>query len=182
MSVSNGCLILVLIVLNFSIACFATTASPVIGVLAIPAYKTNEQKIVASYVKFLQSAGARVLPVFLDKDDQYYRNVISTTNGLLFTGGGVDLRTEDVGSARSLWNHAMKINTDGGYYPILGICLGLELIALLASGGKWPFDRCSFRNKALDVDFAEDFKETKMFKGAGESVLNVRPRTNLETP
>ena len=46
----------------------------------------------ASYVKWVESAGARAAPVLLGRDVRYYREeVFDKMNGLLIPGGGVSL-------------------------------------------------------------------------------------------
>ena len=43
--------------------------------------------IAASYVKFVESGGARVVPVFVNQSDWYYDMIFKDTNGLLIPGG-----------------------------------------------------------------------------------------------
>ena len=43
----------------------------------------------ASYVKFVESGGARVAPVLIDQSDEYYSTIFRGTNGLLIPGGHV---------------------------------------------------------------------------------------------
>lgn len=51
-------------------------------------YKQQKSFIVASYVKSMESAGARVVPIFLDRDPEYYNTLVHSVNGILFPGGG----------------------------------------------------------------------------------------------
>lgn len=62
---------------------------PVIGVLAQDYYGNVAGKqsfIAASYVKWLESGGARVMPVFVNQSEEYYDEVLNLVNGLLFPG------------------------------------------------------------------------------------------------
>ena len=43
--------------------------------------------IAASYVKFVESGGARVVPVLIDQPDEYYQMIFNSTNGLVLPGG-----------------------------------------------------------------------------------------------
>jgi len=45
----------------------------------------------AAYVKHLESAGARVAPVFINQDQSYYESLFGKINGLLIPGGGASL-------------------------------------------------------------------------------------------
>lgn len=39
----------------------------------------------------MESAGARVVPILLDREPSYYDNLVQSVNGLLFPGGGDEL-------------------------------------------------------------------------------------------
>ena len=47
--------------------------------------------IAASYVKFVESAGGRVVPVLTNQDEAYYEMIFNSTNGLLLPGGDVSV-------------------------------------------------------------------------------------------
>ena len=49
----------------------------------------------ASYVKYLEMAGARVVIVRGHQTDQYYQDMFQLLNGLLLPGGDVDLVTSE---------------------------------------------------------------------------------------
>ena len=53
----------------------------------------NTSYIAASYVKFVESGGARVVPVMINQPEEYYRTIFESTNGLLIPGGDVSLDT-----------------------------------------------------------------------------------------
>lgn len=64
-------------------------ARPVIGVLAQDYYGKVagfESFIAASYVKWLEGGGARVMPIFVNRTEQYYDEVLGMINGVLFPG------------------------------------------------------------------------------------------------
>ena len=50
----------------------------------------------SSYVKFLEQAGARVVPIFIQRDEAYYRRMFNLTNGLLVPGGAANLAESGV--------------------------------------------------------------------------------------
>eukprot|EP00164_Ancoracysta_twista_P000843 GFYU01001111.1.p2 GENE.GFYU01001111.1~~GFYU01001111.1.p2 ORF type:complete len:160 (-),score=28.95 GFYU01001111.1:1036-1515(-) len=101
------------------------TDRPVIGVLAQPAASADAELlmgqlggikgseptyIAGSYVKWVEGAGARVLPIPWDVEEDelmgYFRNI----NGLLFTGGGADINgTRFSDSAMFLLRQAHKV-------------------------------------------------------------------------
>lgn len=73
--------------------------NPVIGIVAIELWNqdsmSNYSYIAASYVKYLESTGAQVVPLPLDQPDQYYLNLYEQLNGVLFPGGGVYFNDSD---------------------------------------------------------------------------------------
>ena len=70
---------------------------PIIGILAQecqPYFSPelcNTSYIAASYVKHIEAGGARVVPVLIDQEDDYYQRIFNSTNGLLLPGGDVSL-------------------------------------------------------------------------------------------
>ena len=70
---------------------------PIIGILAqeCQPYFSEElcstSYIAASYVKYIESAGARVVPVLINQPEKYYQTIFDSTNGLLIPGGDVSL-------------------------------------------------------------------------------------------
>ena len=72
---------------------------PIVGILAqdidttkLTSMKNSNYKsyIAASYVKFVESGGARVVPVLINQPEEYYRMIFNSINGLLIPGGAVD--------------------------------------------------------------------------------------------
>ena len=72
---------------------------PIIGILAQelssslePWYGDNYTSYIgAAYVKYVEQAGARVVPVLINQDDDYYDTIFKSTNGLLIPGGAVSI-------------------------------------------------------------------------------------------
>ena len=71
---------------------------PIIGVLAQEltptlesAFSSYSSYIGAADVKFIEAAGARVVPVLIGQDFEYYESIFRKTNGLLLPGGSVSI-------------------------------------------------------------------------------------------
>ena len=73
---------------------------PIIGILAQELPGSLEEfyngtnftsYIGAAYVKYIEAAGARVVPILINQDDEYYKLMFNSTNGLLIPGGAVSL-------------------------------------------------------------------------------------------
>lgn len=114
---------------------------PIVGVMMqrSPSDLTHygEYYLPATYVKFIESAGARVVPIFVDEDDTYYDDLFKSINGMLLPGGGLDedLITSGYGKAGAkIYNMAKKYYDDcKDSFPIWGTCQGFELLATLAA-------------------------------------------------
>ncbi|ELK02337.1 Gamma-glutamyl hydrolase [Pteropus alecto] len=91
--------------------------------------------IAASYVKYLESAGARVVPVRLDLTKKEYKKLFQSLNGVLFPGGSVNLKRSGYAHvAKIFYNFARQSYDDGDYFPVWGTCLGFEELSYLVSG------------------------------------------------
>ena len=82
----------------------------------------GDQFMAASYVKWLEMAGARVMPLSYHATDADIDNIFDKVNGALFMGGGASLPS----SARRLWSRAMEANVAGDVFPIWGTCTPLS--------------------------------------------------------
>lgn len=91
--------------------------------------------IPASYVKWLEQAGARVAVIPFNAPPAETDRLFKGLNGLLFTGGGLSLEYDTVywKQAVYLWNKAKALNDQGDVFPIWGSCQGFQLMHLLVA-------------------------------------------------
>ncbi|XP_036377002.1 gamma-glutamyl hydrolase [Megalops cyprinoides] len=150
--------------------------APVVGVLAqeLPkpqAFATSY--IAASYVKFLESAGARVVPVKVNQTHQEYERLFNSINGVLFPGGGVNLTTSGYAeAARVFYNLALKANSEGDYFPVWGTCLGFEELTYLTSG-KFLLSHTNTTGVALPLVFTKDSRNSRLFRNFPTDILEA---------
>ncbi|XP_053212026.1 gamma-glutamyl hydrolase A-like [Panonychus citri] len=155
---------------------------PVIGILTMPiedsGNRTSPSNFPSSYVKFIESAGGRVIPVLVGKDEDYYAKMINITSGMLLTGGSIDL-TDSVytQSAYLIWKITLKINDNDQYYPLLGICQGFEFFLYAANGlAEWPLIKCEAENLVERLTFMVNetqIKQSKMFQWASDQIIKT---------
>lgn len=122
----------------------ADNLRPIIGILTLPAEYPSQPNarsyFPASYVKFIESAGARVVPIFFDAPVEENAALISKLNGALFTGGGAEFFTKEgkltpfATTAQLIFNESVNAYANGETWPVWGTCLGFELINVLAAG------------------------------------------------
>lgn len=74
---------------------------------------------------------------------------------MLFPGGATWFNeTGGYGdTGQILYDLALTLNRKGDYYPIFGICLGMELLAQVAIGGKEIRSDCSAKKLAIPLEF-----------------------------
>ncbi|XP_071446440.1 gamma-glutamyl hydrolase-like isoform X1 [Hetaerina americana] len=154
---------------------------PIIGVLSQEItnplvknkYSNYTSYIAASYVKFLEGAGARVVPIRINLSDDYYENIVNSVNGVLFPGGGINLEDSGYGKAGILiYNLASSLNNDGDYFPLWGTCLGFELMSYIV-GGKRALTVCSALNEALPLQFYDGYLESRLFRNAPDDIVHL---------
>jgi hypothetical protein len=65
---------------------------PIIGILTQPAPSSMHKPpgttyLAASYVKYVESTGAQVVPILMNQTIDYYLHLFNSLNGVLFPGG-----------------------------------------------------------------------------------------------
>ncbi|XP_041823616.1 gamma-glutamyl hydrolase [Melanotaenia boesemani] len=147
---------------------------PIIGVLAQEVFspKPNQSAyIAASYVKFLEAAGARVVPVMINQTLEEYKTLFNSINGILYPGGGVSIISSGYErAAKIFYELAIEANKRGDYFPVWGTCLGFEQLTYLTSG-KFSLSHTNTSGVALPLNFTEDMKDSRMFKGFPSEVM-----------
>jgi gamma-glutamyl hydrolase len=148
---------------------------PVIGIMtqtieeemkADPRFKGYNSYMMAAYAQFMESAGARVVPIIVNDTIEANLEKIEKLNGVLFPGGGGDY--EFLG--RQIYNRIKEINDNGTYYPLWGTCLGHEMLSIYASDeGDSVLDRYGAHSVSLSLKFLKDPKTTKMYQWLGDS-------------
>ncbi|XP_060926002.1 gamma-glutamyl hydrolase-like [Limanda limanda] len=110
---------------------------PIIGVLAQESRKDNQPTdrfsyLPACYVKYLEAAGARVVPVRLNLSEEEYTKIFNSINGLVLPGGASNLLASHYSRASSFFfNSALRAKDASDYFPILGSCLGFQQLTVL---------------------------------------------------
>ncbi|KAG6927545.1 gamma-glutamyl hydrolase [Chelydra serpentina] len=149
---------------------------PIIGILAQESrfkifHKCGRSYIAASYVKFIESAGARVVPIRLWRSEEEYDKIFQSINGVLFPGGGVSLKTSEYSRvARIFYKKALKANDKGDYFPVWGTCLGHQELTYLTSE-KNLLVKTKTENISLPLDFTIAAKDSRMFQNFPDDLL-----------
>ncbi|XP_021573766.1 gamma-glutamyl hydrolase [Carlito syrichta] len=127
--------------------------------------------IAASYVKYLESAGARVVPVRLDLSEEEYKILFKSINGILFPGGSVDLIHSDYAAVAEIFYNLAKQSFDGGdYFPVWGTCLGFEELSVLVSG-EHLLTLTNTTEVAMPLNFTQGSLQSRMFQNFPNDLL-----------
>ncbi len=120
--------------------------------------------IAASYVKYLQSAGARVVPILDTYNKKNLTLLFNSINGLLLPGGGVSLSTSKFfKTGKKLHQMAVDFNHKGGYFPIFSICLGFEAMHIYVEKNRKILSRFNAENESLPIKLESSYKTSRMF-------------------
>jgi len=110
--------------------------APLIGILTQPCSECpGKSYIAASYVKWIEAAGGRAVPIRFYASDPELHRLFKSVNGLILPGGltWLWLDAPYVIAARKLFNWAVEANDNGDVFPIHGTCLGFQLLQILVS-------------------------------------------------
>ncbi|PKA65365.1 Gamma-glutamyl hydrolase [Apostasia shenzhenica] len=134
---------------------------PVVGIVTHPgdgasgrlSNSTRASNIPASYVKFVESAGARVIPLIYNEPWDILSQKLELVNGVLFTGGWAKMGLY-FDTIKKVFEETLSKNDAGDHFPLFGICLGFELISMIVSEDNYICEPFSARNQASSLQFA----------------------------
>ena len=151
---------------------------PIIGLLG--AGLTD--KYTQNYVKFLESAGAKVelIPVYNAFTDDHLNSILNSVNGILLPGGDADLTNSPyVNMGKRLFNMALRQNMYGDYFPVFGICLGFQAFFSLVDGSSTFLEKFNSENITLPMKLYPGFRNGRMFKHLPKSLENAIQKKKL---
>ena len=151
---------------------------PIIGILSqeispglLPPSCEGNSYIAASYVKYIESAGARVVPILTTMSEEEIEYIFHSINGVLYPGGNAHLfhsRYFDI--AALFYKLAAKANAAGDFFPIWGTCLGFQALSSITAG-----ERVVSRSQAIDLtlplNLTNDALSSLMLKDAPQGFI-----------
>ncbi|XP_071105618.1 gamma-glutamyl hydrolase A-like [Haliotis cracherodii] len=158
------------------VACLPLNNRPIIGVVDQCAgldQPYGDTYISATYVKFLEQAGARVVPVRVKQPKEYYETLLSRINGVLFPGGDRNLTSSYLATAaRIIYDIVVEANDAGDHFPLWGTCQGFQLLTNLTARHNFlqPTDA---ENISMALDLKPAYKESRLLGMASPSVINT---------
>ncbi|XP_054262844.1 gamma-glutamyl hydrolase A-like isoform X1 [Macrosteles quadrilineatus] len=177
MVLRNMMLFLSTVILHFGLS--LATERPIIGIVteevSSKAQVDARSMIAASYVKAVEQAGARAVPIFINKTASYYRHILDAINGVVLPGGAVSFNSSggyaDVG--RIIMEYTKEVNSNGDIFPVLGVCLGFELLLYLEVESYSILVNCNSSNVALPLVFKNKYQRSKLYYRAPTEVIEI---------
>ena len=155
------------------------TTRPIIGVLAQSTEgmlfsKLGKTYITASYVKFLESSGARVVPVMNNLTKVEIKKLFKCINGVVFPGGVVHpLTSAYARTASIIFELAVKTFDKGGYFPIMGICLGHELLSTAVNDLVDLHVETETHDTMAPLNLVQEYRESKLFQNIPKKMVKT---------
>jgi len=112
------------------------------------------------YVRFMQAAGARVVPIVRGEPKEVTIEKLGKLNGVLLPGGNGDY----IEMSRTILDYAKEQNDKGKFYPLWGTCQGYEYMSIITAKNQDDVLKVYGVEKvSLPVKFMMDPRDTKMF-------------------
>jgi len=123
---------IILLLISVKVASAKENTKPIFGILTQPfnnnPYNYTSSYIAASYVKFIESSGGRVVPIHWDSSEEEITELFGKINAVLWTGGGTGFRGDPLTpfgeTGKLLYDLVVEANQKGDYMPLFTVCLG----------------------------------------------------------
>lgn len=160
---------------------------PIIGIMmqsteGMGFHSTKPNYIAASYVKYLESSGARVVPIWNDLTYEETEELFKSINGVLFPGGDVDCVSSGYAIVGKTILDLAKKSFDKqprDYFPVWGICLGHECLSTYVAGSN-ILSGTDSENITLILNFKDGYKKSQIYQDLPtdlETFLSTVPST-----
>lgn len=151
-------------------AAAAPVPRPVIAMFTQDRPGSEIEVLAASYVKWVEQEGARVVPLRRADGAERIQAIVSQADGLLFPGG----EGEVPDSARLAWKLALGANARGVPMPVFGTCLGFEWLMELGSADASILMRgLDSENISLPLLLTPEAAGSRMLGGAASAPLRA---------
>lgn len=153
---------------------------PLIGIVTHPgdgahgqfSTSANVSYIAASYVKFAESGGARVVPLIYNEPPEILEQKFQTVNALIFTGGSAKYGPYHQ-TIKNLFQRAIEENDKGQYFPVYAVCLGFEILSMIISQDLNILENFDAVNSPSTLIFESDAaKNSDIFKWFSSRLLS----------
>jgi gamma-glutamyl hydrolase len=173
-------LAVLLVSVGGSVAQKVRNARPIVGVMAQPTYADPQYKglgrtyLAAGYVKWLESAGARVVAIQYDLPRNDLISLLQSINGVVFPGGELFLPGSYYQNvSQFIYDWATRENDAGNYFPLWGTCQGFEQMAIMASGDEHILSHFEAENMTLALSFTPVAQHSRLFGSMDKRIVEI---------
>jgi gamma-glutamyl hydrolase len=163
----------------------ALNNSPIIGIFTQPTDSTegdcggNCLYIPASYVKYIEASGGRVVPIDYYSSIEDLDKLLPKLNGVLFPGGDALFPQ----TAQHTFDTIKEFNDKGEHMPLWGTCMGFEWLLMSATRDANVLDPKSGQmdayNLSIPLDFTSTMKKSKIFENAPVQIVDILSKQNV---
>mmetsp|Transcript_11220 Transcript_11220/g.20788 ORF Transcript_11220/g.20788 Transcript_11220/m.20788 type:complete len:321 (+) Transcript_11220:32-994(+) len=159
---------------------------PIIGIFTQPSTSSDPNcegnclYLAASYVKQMESAGARVVPINYYADKEELDHLFESLNGFLFPGGGASFPS----SAQYIFDKTKEANDNDDFMPLWGTCMGFQWLLICATEDQNILDpndgtQMDAYNISLSLDFTDAAASSKLLSKAPQEVYRILDSQNV---
>jgi gamma-glutamyl hydrolase len=134
--------------------------------------------LAASYVKYIEAAGARVVPINYNAKDAELDEIFNSVNGIFFPGGGSAFPH----SAQYMFDKVVAANQAGDHFPLWGTCMGFQWLLIATSKNTNILDPPSGQmdsyNLSIPLDFTAAAPQSRLFSKSGQ-IYTILERENV---
>jgi gamma-glutamyl hydrolase len=136
-------------------------------------FKNYKSYIMSAYVKYIEAAGAQVIPITVGESEEEIMKKLNKINGVLFPGGDGD--NYDLGNF--VFQQIKKFNDDGQFFPAWGTCLGYEnMVAYTADAGLDSWGSFDLHEVSLPLYYTKKPYHTRMYEGLGLAAYELHEK------
>ncbi|KAM3395978.1 gamma-glutamyl hydrolase 1 [Capsicum galapagoense] len=135
---------------------------PIIGIISQPGdgvsgrknHSTEGSYIAASYVKFIESGGARVIPIVVEDSPKLINEKLNLVNAVIFPGRWAK-KGHYFETIKAIFQKILEKNDAGEHLPLLAINHGFELLMMIVAKDKNILEKFSVSTQATKLNFVE---------------------------
>ncbi|XP_074651684.1 gamma-glutamyl hydrolase-like [Tubulanus polymorphus] len=128
----------------------------------------------AVHVRWIQLGGAMVVPIWPNREREYYEDIITKVNGIYLPGGGTDPLDSYYGrGVKILMELVMRENDRGVHMPVWAICLGLQSLLCHRVGKIVTLNGVDEKNRNTALEPAKDFEDSFLKKNIPSDILSI---------
>ena len=166
------------------------TDRPVIGIVSMPIqYRKiieniniakDKLHIDAAFVKLLEGAGARVVPLLEKFDDTKIQTIFGLINGVLLPGGLEDIIESNYQRISKLaFQYSISKSKTGETWPVLGICRGFQMLFTIFDEGKDLEIATDALNLSLPLEFTKEANTSRLMAHAPPRIWKYLKEENI---